>query len=172
MTVALFGASQTPTGPRPDRFRICFRIVSGSFPDLFPDRFRICFRIVSGSTRKDGYAKIRVNGKPHYAHRLVYLYHHGTMPEVIDHIDGNPANNRIENLRPADMRQNQGNRRKSQRGLLPKGVDWKPSIGKWQARITVDGRQVYLGVFDTAEIAHAAYVEAARRYFGEFARSA
>jgi hypothetical protein len=94
------------------------------------------------------------------------------MPKVIDHSDGNPWNNKIDNLRKADMRLNQGNKRKEKRGDLPKGVDWKPRIGKWQARITANCRYIHLGTFDTPEAAHSAYIEAARKHFGEFARAA
>ena len=53
-----------------------------------------------------------------------------------------------------------------------KGVDWKARSQKWQARITVNKKQVYLGLFNTQEAAHAAYVAAAQKYFGEFAREA
>ena len=46
-----------------------------------------------------GYVNIRVDGKMYKAHRLIYLYHHGVMPDMVDHIDCDRANNRIENLR-------------------------------------------------------------------------
>jgi hypothetical protein len=127
---------------------------------------------IAGSLRKDRYRTIRIDGRTYYAHRLVYLWHHGEMPDVIDHADGNQVNNRIENLRKADMRLNQGNKRKKSRGDLPKGVDWRPRMNKWQSRITVNSKVVHLGTFDSAEAAHAAYVEAAQKHFGEFARAA
>ena len=126
---------------------------------------------VAGTTRKDGYQKIRIGGKPNYLHRIVFLMHFGSVPAVIDHIDGDPGNNRIENLRAADMRLNQGNKRGEKRGDTPKGVDWKPRIQKWQARLSIKGKQVYLGVYATKEEAHAAYMKAAHAYFGDFARA-
>ena len=126
---------------------------------------------VAGSTRADRYVKVRIDGKPHYAHRIVYLWHFGEIPVLIDHIDGDPSNNRVDNLRPADFHKNQGNR-KLGRSRSSKGVDWKPILNKWQARITINGRFVFLGLFATEEDAHAAYIDAACKHFGEFARSA
>lgn len=126
---------------------------------------------IAGSVRDDGYRVIRADGKRYYAHRIIFLWHHGEMPELVDHRDTNPSNNRIGNLRKCDGIGNQGNR-KGSRSNLPKGVDWKPRIGKWQARITVNKRFVHLGVFETPEQAHAAYVKASANYFGEFSRSA
>ncbi len=124
----------------------------------------------AGSVRPTGYWGVRINGRGHFVHRVVFLWHYGYSPEVVDHIDGNPENNRIENLRASTPRLNQGNRRGSRE--LPKGVDYKPRTGRYQARITVCGRQVYLGMYNTPEAAHAAYMEAARKHFGEFARAA
>ena len=48
-------------------------------------------------------------GEKHYVHRLIWLWHYGTLPEYIDHIDGDTFNNRIENLRECTMSQNLGN---------------------------------------------------------------
>ena len=58
-----------------------------------------------------GYIVIKVNKNSYLAHRLIYLYHHGYMPEFIDHIDGDQGNNKVENLRPCSAVQNQYNRK-------------------------------------------------------------
>ena len=63
----------------------------------------------AGTLRKDGYYSVRVNGSLYLAHRLIFLMHHGYLPEMIDHIDGNPSNNLITNLREATNQQNQFN---------------------------------------------------------------
>jgi hypothetical protein len=122
----------------------------------------------------DGYWKIGVDGRSYLAHRLAWLHVYGHWPEhQIDHIDGNRANNRIENLRVATHSQNMhnsGSRRNNTSGL--KGVDWYEPTHKWRARIWVDGKQLYLGHFDDKESAYAARNEAAIALHGAFARSA
>lgn len=127
----------------------------------------------AGSVRQHGYFNIKIDGNKFLAHRLVFLWHHGYVPAFIDHVNGVPGDDRIENLRPATRSQNMGNRKlnaNSRSGL--KGVQWRERDSKWRARITLNGRQKELGLFDTAEKAHAAYLEAARLLHGEFARGA
>jgi hypothetical protein len=123
--------------------------------------------VESGYLRPDGYRRVQIDGKKYFTHRLVFLYHHGHLPEFLDHIDGNPLNNRIENLRPATITQNQANRKaqKSITGL--KGVS--PNHKRFKAQIKISGKQMYLGTFDTPEEAHAAYLAAAKKIHGEFA---
>lgn len=88
-----------------------------------------------------------------------------------DHIDCDGLNNTRANLRLATRAQNMHNRRTNKNSVSGlKGVSFIARLGKFRARIRVNGTQFYLGLFDTAEAAHAAYREAAFRYFGEFAR--
>jgi len=88
---------------------------------------------------------------------------------VIDHRDGDPSNNRWNNLRRATPSQNNANRRLQQNNAWGlKGVSRHRS--RWRASIRKDRRTHHLGVFSTPQAAHAAYVAAARKLFGEFAR--
>jgi HNH endonuclease len=125
---------------------------------------------VAGTLHSHGYIRIKIKKKFYYAHRLAWLYVYGKFPEQeIDHKDRDPANNRIDNLRLATHPQNASNapkRRTNACGL--KGVI--AHQGRWMARIGHKGKNIYLGVFDTAEEAHAIYVIAAKKYHGEFAR--
>lgn len=86
----------------------------------------------------------------------------------VDHADGDGLNNRRENLRCCSRSQNAKNRKKSLHGTTPFKAVYREGR-KFRARITVDGVRLHVGTFNTAEEAHVAYVEAARKYHGEFA---
>lgn len=112
-------------------------------------------------------------GKNYYLHRLVLLYHTGESPEMVDHIDGNPENNRIENLRACTSAQNQYNSaRKVTNRSGHKGVVFHPKCPRkpWQAKIAKAGRVFSLGYYPTREEAAAAYALGAAEHAGEFAR--
>lgn len=109
---------------------------------------------------------IWVDGHCHRAHRLAWLHVHGVWPkDDVDHMDGNRVNNCIANLRDVDRSTNLQNMRSpgrpSKSGLL--GVSWFERDRNWLARICVDGKNRYLGYFQTKEQAHEAYVAAKRK---------
>jgi hypothetical protein len=119
-----------------------------------------------GTIKPDGRREVCVYGTRHYAHRLAWLMMTGEWPQgVIDHINGDPADNRWRNLRDVDHATNSQNQRQAQKsnkstGAL--GVTARKS-GKFQARISpVRGVNLYLGTFASAGEAHAAYVKAKR----------
>jgi len=123
---------------------------------------------------KIGYLQIRIDGKLYYGHRLAFLYMAGTMPRYVDHINCNKADNRWANLREATQSQNIANSgmfAHNKSGL--KGVYWDKIRGEWGSKIKVMQKNIHLGFFgDCKAAAHLAYVVAADKYFGEFARSA
>lgn len=117
----------------------------------------------AGSSDSSGYTKIGIAGRDYRAHRLVWLYVHGVWPDgQVDHMDGNPGNNAIGNLRDVPQTVNQHNQRTAHtnngHGFMGASRNGK----KWKARILVDGVRRYLGVFDTPEAAHTAYLSAKR----------
>ena len=128
---------------------------------------------IARCVRHDGYVVIMIDRKLYYAHQLAWLYMHGELVSELDHINGIRSDNRIFNLRPATRTQNNGNSRKPKHNTSGfKGVCYHKRDKKWQAQIHHKGRQIWLGLFDTAEAAHAAYCEKANELFGEFARAA
>jgi hypothetical protein len=131
---------------------------------------------VVGTKMKNGYSTVSIGKVHHYLHRVIYQYHFGiNLNGVIDHIDGNPSNNNIENLRLCSRMQNQQNikRMGNRKYDLPKGVSFdagKHRVKRYVAQIRVNGKNTVIGRFHTPEEAHVAYCNAADKYFGEFAR--
>lgn len=111
------------------------------------------------------------------AHRLAWIYVHGLTigGAEIDHIDTNPLNNSIENLRLATSSEQKRNKKvqsNNRSGLKGAFYHACRKGKKWRSQIKVDGRLIFLGYFNTAEEAHEAYGRAAIQHFGEFARVA
>ena len=125
---------------------------------------------VAGKPGHAGHLIITIRGRPRLAHRLIWAIVHGEYPEQIDHINNDPADNRLSNLRACTQNQNQHNqkiRKTNTSGY--KGVSWHKVRGRWRASIFVNSKQQHLGLFDSPEEAHKAYCEAAARLHGEFA---
>jgi len=119
----------------------------------------------AGSFNRRGYHHISINGVFYQAHRLAWLLAHGEdAPEDIDHIDGDPSNNRISNLRAVSHAENGRNRKlggNNTSGVM--GVGWNDKAGKWQSRIGIGGSSKSLGYFDDIKSAASARREAERR---------
>lgn len=121
--------------------------------------------------KQHGYIGMMVDWKNYYGHRLAWFYMTGEWPkQEIDHINGEPSDNRWENLREADRSQNSWNTRKRRNGL--KGAFFHKASGLWKSAIRNRGKVVSLGYFKSEEEAHAAYCVAASDNHGKFARVA
>lgn len=126
---------------------------------------------IAGTVNAGGYLYIRVGKRQCLQHRMAWLYMHGDLPDYLDHLNGNPGDNRISNLRPATYSENGANQRKHRDGANPhKGV-YQTKYGRWQAKILVQGKRLHLGNFQTKEEALTAYGAAAQKHFGAFGRS-
>lgn len=135
---------------------------------IFRWRLRTARRVIVGSIAGDianGYRRISLDGKKHWAARLAWLYVHGVYPKgQIDHIDGDPLNNRIHNLRDVSHAVNQQNQKRPHRqnkvGML--GVVCDRRSGKFLAKICLNGKTKFLGSYASAIEAHQAYLSAKR----------
>jgi hypothetical protein len=95
--------------------------------------------------------RVTLKGSSYYIHRIIYhVYCHyefdiDDLKQQIDHINGNPQDNRIENLRVVTNQQNQWNQTRAE------GVIFEKNRNKWKAYISVNGKQKNLGRFNTEE---------------------
>ena len=121
---------------------------------------------VAGTIKRSNYVHIFIGGRQRFAHRLAWLYVHGAWPDgVIDHIDGNTLNNRIDNLRDGSQAMNASNRTKVSSAKTSSkyvGVHFykKVAAKPWTAQITINSQRFYLGRFDTENEARDAYIAA------------
>lgn len=120
----------------------------------------------AGNINAGGYLQLEVCGFPTTAHRVVFAIVFGRWPNgEIDHIDGNKINNRPSNLREASRKVNAQNIRKAKKSNNLGFLGVSPGRrGKFRASLRVDGKQRYLGEFDTPEKAHAAYLTEKRKH--------
>jgi hypothetical protein len=114
---------------------------------------------VAGTLHAKGYTQIRINGKIYRAHRLIWLYHKGSVDVAlqIDHINRKRSDNRIDNLRLTSQNENQWNRD-------AKGFAWHKASNKYQAYIQYYGKLKYLGRYETEREARSVYLKAKEKY--------
>ena len=121
---------------------------------------------IAGSVGGPGYLYVVADGHRLLAHRLIWFHVHGKWPQGdIDHINHDRLDNRLANLRDVSRCMNNENRKQARCdnriGVL--GVSWHDHSKKWRARIMTGGKEYRLGLFDTTEDAHNAYLIAKRR---------
>lgn len=113
-----------------------------------------------------------VNSKAIGIHRVIWILSVGPIPPgmFVDHINGDPCDNRLANLRLATAAENSRNRKRTVRNTTGfKGVT-KSASGKWVAQLEVHRKSYSLGSFNCPTAAHLAYCRGAKKHFGEFAR--
>lgn len=105
----------------------------------------------AGWSRADGYRQVRCDGQIYYSHRLAWWFVHGEIPSLIDHINRDPSDNRIVNLRIADRRINALNTGLSSRNTSGiKGVCWSDDRKKWRAAHSGHKPEYFSEVCDAA----------------------
>lgn len=128
---------------------------------------------ICGTLMNRGYISIKIDKKSYLSHRLAWFYVYGKWPKNnIDHINNNKLDNRICNLRDIPQSLNVQNLKKSysnnKTGLL--GVCKQKNSSKWRAEIRINYEKIFLGLFETAELAHEAYLTAKNQIHKGYAK--
>ena len=121
-------------------------------------------------TKGHRYARIKFDKREFKLHRIIFLYHHGYLPDIIDHINGDCYDNRIENLREANTYQNRQNSRiysTSKSGV--KNVYWVSNCKKWRVVISINGKRKDFGLYTDIEEAKQVATSMRDKYFKDFA---
>ena len=134
---------------------------TGQFTWIKPSSRSVKVGDVAGHINKSGYVRLCVNDHRYLAHRLAWLYVHGSFPATqLDHINGVKSDNRIQNLRLATAKQNAENRKLMVTNTTGhRGVYWVEKVKKWKVEVMHNSITHYLGMFDSLNQA----VEVAKR---------
>lgn len=126
-----------------------------------PGKFHMRFKgKLAGRVELDGaiyYRQISIKNKLYLSHRLIWFLEYEYWPKLIDHIDGDGLNNRIDNLREVTNRKNGQNHRQHRKGKLV-GAQWRKNQGFWTSQIRVENKTIHLGCFTTEHAAHERYM--------------
>lgn len=121
-------------------------------------------------TKSGNYSAITLLGEQFLLHRIIYFMTHGFCPDFIDHIDGNPLNNKIDNLRKTTIAENALNVKLTKRNTTGyKNVTKRKSQTKWCVSIKINGKNKHLGLFEDLELADLVATEARDKFFGNLA---
>jgi hypothetical protein len=115
---------------------------------------------IAGTMSPQGYIVVRIDRANFMAHQIAWVIETGAWPlETIDHIDGDPSNNRFSNLRQATLAENQQNLKiyKNNTNGFP-GIYFSKKDKLWKARVQVRGKRMFIGCFKNPEDAYAAYL--------------
>lgn len=131
---------------------------------------KISVGLVAGYKNYYGYCSIYIKGALFPAHRLAFLYMNGLMPvNFIDHVNGNPFDNKFDNLREASHLENMRNkkmRKDNTSGYV--GIEYVNKSNRWRAVCNTGGKKNFLGSFASKEEASEAYNDFAKLKYGEF----
>ena len=171
----------TAIRPLPSQQELCERltyipdtgVLTWNYMPSFPPQWngKWAGRRAGSELHADGRLSITIGPRVMVAARIIWKMVYGVdPPREVDHKDGDPANDRLKNLRLASHHQNMRNKSPHRGKDLPKGVSRCAGTDRLRASIYVDNKCQHLGMFDTPAEAHAAYCAAADKAFGEFAR--
>jgi hypothetical protein len=130
-----------------------------------------CRKLYSDHRKGRHAIQVSVMGRIYRAHRIIWEMMIGEIPHglEIDHIDCDPWNNKLGNLRLCNRSENMMNRRTPKHNTSGyKGVSWQSYYKEWRVQIKTGGRTIHIGMYATKELAAEAYASAAEKYHGKF----
>ena len=134
---------------------------NGLFTRILDHRGRIVSIPLFPVPHSAGYLRMRIEGKMYFLHRLAIRYMTGDLPNVVDHLNGDRADNSWTNLSNGTQRENMRNKEYNRAGTG--GVHFNRTRRRWIATFTKDGKKKHLGSFHTESAARAARLRAEER---------
>jgi hypothetical protein len=125
----------------------------------------------AGHEDDNRYMSVKINNKMKKVHRVIFEMFHGYEPKLVDHINGNRKDNRIENLREVTHSQNSLNVSPINKDGTVKNVTWHKAVKKWNVRIMKNYKTVYSQYFEDLELAELVAQEARLKFHGNYARA-
>jgi len=124
----------------------------------------------AGCKSSGAYGVVNLDGRAYSIHKVIFCMHHGFMPPIVDHINGDKSDHKIENLRAATHQSNNWNRvTQSNNKLGKKNISWHPQNKKYWVQLAKNGKKIVSVFVEDLELAELIAIEARNKYHGEFA---
>jgi len=124
----------------------------------------------AGCKSSGAYGVVNLDGQAYSIHKVIFCMHNGFMPEIVDHINGDKSDHKIENLRAATHQSNNWNRvTQSNNKLGLKNISWHKQNQKYWVQLAKNGKKIVSVFVEDLELAELVAIEARNKYHGEFA---
>jgi hypothetical protein len=124
----------------------------------------------AGCKSSGAYGVVNLDGQAYSIHKVIFCMHNGFIPEIVDHINGDKSDHRIENLRAATHQSNNWNRvTQTNNKLGKKNISWHKQNQKYWVQLAKNGTKIVSVFVEDLELAELVATEARNKYHGEFA---